>query len=297
MRHLNTIRIILNHPLNRGNRIQALLRYLRWQIGSRLVPGPVLFNWVNGSKFLVSHGETGLTMNIYTGLQDFSDMGYVLHVLRPDDLFVDIGANVGSYTILAGASAGANVIAFEPVPETFEKLKTNIILNNLSQKVKCINEGIGKEQDILKFTTDLGPINHALSDKEDRPDCAAVKVDKLDSHLRGMRPFLLKIDVEGYETPVLEGADFVLAQPTLYSVIMELNGSGKRYGFNEGAIVRKMRNYGFQKYSYDPFSRTLSNLNDDTNMEGNTLFIRDYSAVLDRLNQAQPFVVNNSNPI
>jgi len=40
-------------------------------------------------------GETGVTGNIYTGLHEFSSMGYLLHVLREGDLFVDVGANVG----------------------------------------------------------------------------------------------------------------------------------------------------------------------------------------------------------
>jgi len=48
---------------------------------------------VNGSKFLVKTGETGLTGNIYTGLHEFPDMGFLLHFLRAEDLFVDIGAN------------------------------------------------------------------------------------------------------------------------------------------------------------------------------------------------------------
>ena len=46
-------------------------------------------------------------------------MALVLHVLRPDDVFVDIGANVGSYTILGGGAAGADCISIEPIPSTF----------------------------------------------------------------------------------------------------------------------------------------------------------------------------------
>ena len=109
---LQTIKFIINHPLNRGHKLTSILRYVKWQIGSRLVPGAVVFEWINGSKFIVRNGATGLTGNIYTGLHEFSDMGFLLHVLRPADLFVDIGANVGSYTILACSAIGARGIAF-----------------------------------------------------------------------------------------------------------------------------------------------------------------------------------------
>lgn len=89
---LNTIKFIANHPLNRQQKISSIARFIKWQIGSRLVPGAVVFDWINGSKFLVKTGETGLTGNIYTGLHEFSDMGFLLHFLRNEDLFVDVGA-------------------------------------------------------------------------------------------------------------------------------------------------------------------------------------------------------------
>ena len=68
------------------------------------------------------HGETGLTGNLYAGLHEFADMAFVMHALRPTDLFVDIGANAGSYTILACAVAKARGCAFEPLPSTYRRL-------------------------------------------------------------------------------------------------------------------------------------------------------------------------------
>jgi hypothetical protein len=57
-----------------------------------------------------------LTGNLYAGLHEFSEMGFLLHLLRQNDLFVDVGANLGSYTVLASAVCQARNIAFEPVP-------------------------------------------------------------------------------------------------------------------------------------------------------------------------------------
>lgn len=90
---LNTIKFITGHPLNREHKLSSIIHLAKWQVGSRLVPRAIVYDWVNGSKFLVKTGETGLTGNIYTGFHEFPDMVFLLHFLRAEDLFVDIGAN------------------------------------------------------------------------------------------------------------------------------------------------------------------------------------------------------------
>ena len=67
------------------------------QIGSRLVPGPVLVPFVDSCSLFAQAGMTGITQNIYVGLAEFREMAFLLHVLRPDDLFVDVGANIGTW--------------------------------------------------------------------------------------------------------------------------------------------------------------------------------------------------------
>jgi FkbM family methyltransferase len=282
----NTLRFIANHPLNQGNKLAALKRYFRWQIGSRLLSGQVVHEWVNGARFLVRAGETGLTGNIYTGLHEFEDMGFLLHFLRADDLFVDVGANVGSYTILAGAAVGARCYAFEPVPDTFARLVDNLRLNHLDDRARCVNVGVGAEDGELWFSSDLDTVNHVLAADETSAQAVKVRVAALDSLLGDESPALIKIDVEGFETPVLDGAQVVLSRSSLRAVIMELNGSGTRYGFDEQKILARMADYGFGTYSYNPFGRALVNLRGKNVDSGNTLFIRDEASVLARLRAA-----------
>ncbi len=260
MSFIKTIRFITNHPLNRGHKLRSIIRFAKWQVGSRLVPGAIVYNWINDSKFLVKTGETGLTGNIYTGLDEFPDMAFLLHFLRVEDLFLDIGANVGSYTILACSVIGARGIAFEPVPSTYHRLIENMRLNHLDEKVKCINNGVGAQKESFIFTSDNDTTNHVLASGEYCSKAVTVEMTSLDFALQGESPVLIKIDVEGFETPVLEGAHETLQKQTLHSVIMELNGSGSRYGFDESQILELMKDYGFETYSYNPFERTLINL-------------------------------------
>ena len=75
-----------------------------------------------------------MTGNIYCGLAEFADMAFVLHVLRAGDLFVDIGANAGAYTLLASSVAGAKTTCFEPVPATYARLLT---INPAIKNIAC----------------------------------------------------------------------------------------------------------------------------------------------------------------
>jgi len=287
-----TLRFVINHPLSRGREFEALSRYVRWQVGSRILRRTVECEWINGARFFARTGETGVTGNIYVGLHEFAEMGYLLHVLRPEDLFIDVGANAGSYAILASAAIGAASYAFEPVPKTHRRLVENVCLNDIEAKVEHPNIAIGEKPGRLLFTTAEETMNHALADGEHPKDTIEIEVSSLDVILRDESPSLIKIDVEGFETPVLLGAQDTLAKDSLHSVIVELNGSGDRYGFDEATIIEMMRDHGFSKYTYDPLCRRL--LEPEIGSIGcdNAIFVKDEKWVNSRIAKAPMVEVN-----
>lgn len=290
----NTIRFIASHPLNKRKKIGSIIRFASWQLKSRVKKGPFVFDWLNGSKFLVKSGDTGLTGNIYTGLHEFSDMGFLLHFLRSDDFFVDVGANAGSYTVLACAVVGAEGMAFEPSPASYSRLLDNISINNLDNRVECLNVGVSDRDGFIKFTEGRDTTNHALADGEECEISITVPVEGLDTALSGRSPSLIKIDVEGLETLVINGAENVLQSDFLKAVIMELNGSGNRYGYDENEILSLMLKSGFSTYSYNPIGRKLESLGGKNCSSGNTIFIKDVQYVEDRLSSSQKFVFNDT---
>lgn len=295
---INNLRFMLDHPFNRANRWAAVKRYFYWQIGSRLVPGDVLVPFIDKTFLRVRPGMTGATGNIYVGLHEFEDMAFVLHLLQEHDLFVDIGANIGSYSILAGGAVGARCVSVEPIKSTFYLLEENINLNRLSALVKMLNIGIGKEKGILKFTDGLDTVNHVLSDFEQADKVVEVPIVSLNELLESQEASLIKIDVEGFETNVISGADKVLSKPSLLAVIMELNGSGERYGFDEKLLHEKMLSYGFNTYTYSPSNRQLISLEGKRNDSGNTLYVRNIDEVARRLKGAKQYwIANTANSI
>ena len=172
----NTIKFVVQHPLNRERKINSIIRFVKWQLGSRVLSGEYIYEWINGSKFLVRNGETGLTGNIYTGLHEFNDMGFMLHFIRADDLFIDVGANVGSYTLLACSAIGARGVAFEPVPNTHSRLVENIRLNHLDSRVQCLNKAVADRDGSITFTSNNDTTNHVLAAAEKCDDELTVEV-------------------------------------------------------------------------------------------------------------------------
>ena len=288
-RLLTVIRWIIRQPLNRGNKQKALKRFLQWQLNVRINPYPIILPWVNGVKLIVKRGMTGATGKLYAGLHDFEDMSFLLHLLRDEDMFMDIGSNIGSYTILASGAIRCRSIAIEPIPSTYEHLKNNIAVNRMEDRVEALNIGLGSKHSTLLFTNTQDTVNHVAVDGE--KDTTEVSVQTLDGILKSCTcPLLIKIDVEGFETEVLLGGKNTLNNPDLKAVIIELNGSGARYGYKDADIHAMFITAGFRPYAYEPFTRQLTELNAYSD-ESNTIYIRDVDFVKNRIRVSDAFKV------
>ena len=143
---------INSHPLAGKHRLKAYGKFIYWQILNVVDPKERKVKFLKHSFLFAKKSRKGATGNIYLGLHEFEDMGFLLHFLRPGDMFFDIGSNIGSYTILAAKEAGANVIAFEPIPSTFQVLEKNIELNAISALVHPLNVGVGAKAETLIFS-------------------------------------------------------------------------------------------------------------------------------------------------
>jgi FkbM family methyltransferase len=292
---INTLSFITRHPLNKRRKLQSVRRWVAWQLGSRLVPGPIAVNFVNNTRLLVAPGMTGATGNVYTGLHEFQDMAFALHLLRRGDVFVDVGANVGSYTVLAGG-LGAKCISIEPIKTAFDHLLLNISLNGLHGAVDARNMGAGACKGVLKFTKGLDTVNHVATDCDARnAECTSVEVDMLDNIVAGLQPVLVKIDVEGFESEVISGAANMLCEESLLAVIVELNGSGHRYGVNDSDTHKRMLAYGFKPCAYSPFSRELEVVPViSAGPSANIIYVKHVEAAAHRLKSAARFHVNGN---
>lgn len=291
MNVISIIKFISSHPLNKENKIKSIFRFFKWQINTKLNPYPIVYPFTGRAKLIIQKGMTGATGNLYCGLHEYNDMSFLLHFLRREDLFVDIGANIGSYTVLASAHVGAKTFSFEPVPSTFLHLTNNIFINRIADRVSAFNVALGSQQGTVNFTSSFDTVNHVAN--KDETNVIKVPLETLDGVLENqIIPILIKIDVEGFETEVIKGASKTLSENHLKAIIIELNGSGARYKYDEREIHHTLLNLGFNPFIYNPKERELTPI--DKFGTHNTIYLRDTEFVKQRLKTASKIKILNS---
>jgi len=284
------LRIVMANPINRMDRLAALLRFFRWQVGSWLVPGKVLVPWIGGSRIFAGFMMSGSAGCAYSGLHEFEEMSFVLHFLRKGDLFMDVGANVGVFTVLAGKVVGAECISVEPGAEAFSHLLDNIVINGMEERIEAVNACISDGDGFCRFANAAESTLSHIAASPGETDTHAVATWKIDSLLNGRIPAMLKIDVEGFEKAALAGASETLGNPLLRAVLLEIGTHSLRYGVEPSEIHAVMLSHGFAPFSYDAFERKLALL-DSYSRTDNTLYLRDPGFAEDRVSSADAFVV------
>jgi FkbM family methyltransferase len=213
-----TLRFIARHPLTRDRPVPAIARYCAWQVRSRL-QDDVTVPWIDGATLVARRGMHGATGNIYCGLHEFADMAFVMDLLRPGDLFVDVGANVGSYSVLAAGVCGADVVAVEADPETNAWLSKNIRANGVDDRVQTHELAVSSASGTVRFTIGRDATNRVASSEDATTRCVpAITLDEL---LRGRHPTMIKLDLEGHEPDAIAAAERTLASPNLLAVATE----------------------------------------------------------------------------
>lgn len=186
--------------------------------------------------------------------------------VRPDDVFLDVGSNLGTYAVFVGQRLSeGHVIAVEPVPPTAEKLGTNLSRNGIP--TRTVDADSSPETDRpdgatatvcrVLFSDGAGTVEMEVPDAHGSASAAApptAGTDPRDRHrvdavrgdefleARGLpAPTVLKVDVEGHEAAVLDGLRETLGRAACRLVYCEVHDSA-----NRGEHVRRrLRSHGF----------------------------------------------------
>ena len=284
---------------NRRDKISAIKRFLLWHINNFFHKGPLISPYVNHSMLMLKQGVGGRGI-FFTGLPD-SEMAFAGHVLRSEDLFIDIGANIGAYSVLSAATSKAKCIACEPISETFGYLEKNVRMNNLGALIKTKKVALGKEEGTILMTNKFGVGNYVvLNDQNEFLPTETVLITTLDRMMvnQTRTHTLIKIDVEGYESEVLDGSEATLREDGVFGVILELIGQSEKYGSQAEMVHQRMLNFGFLPYQYVPYERRLilldgKDFSKKNPFDANVLYIKNKEFVLDRLKSGQAFEIWN----
>lgn len=171
----------------------------------------------------------------------------VMRLLTPGDSFVDIGAHVGLYTVLAAHRVGVTgeVFAAEPHPESFAVLQQNVQRHKIEQIVRPLQVAVSDENGFAKLNIPQhsqaawSSLGEPWAVSQRSVDVETVTVDWL---LQAVCPFLMKIDVEGWERRVLAGGVHKFSSSDAPHLLIELS---------EIASARALCQLGYALYSYD----------------------------------------------
>jgi FkbM family methyltransferase len=192
----------------------------RFDHNEYLVTGIDGLRWILREDSLVEDADFGLLLANCTEPKEYK---WFLEALHENGVFVDVGANVGGYSVRA-CKMGVEVIAVEPDPDNCRVISSNLEFNHLSN-AHLLRIAAGSREEIrqLCYAIDRSPHTYKLEQNEDTLEAkCAVEVKPLDV---AIPPFLddnwinlLKIDVEGFEVEVLEGASNLLKR-TRYVIV------------------------------------------------------------------------------
>ena len=206
----------------------------------------------------------------FTGEYEKAELKVLTHLLKDDSVFIDIGANIGLYSLRATdkIKEKGEVIGFEPFIENFKQLKKHVVSNNLSTIITIENVAIGESEGKLQLyysdkIQNRGMVSAVYQENAKSYEVEMMRLDDYCAHKNINTINCVKIDVEGYEMNVLKGMTNVLLQfqPILLLEILEENteqiesflsnfGYVKYYISDNGFVVKENNNPNRKNYIF-----------------------------------------------
>ena len=221
-----------------------------------------------------------LERHLFFGSFEYIQKKIIIGFLHPGGTFLDIGANLGYYSLLASEKLGPSgkIMAFEPNPIIFRRLKENIQINKISM-IEAFNFALSdSEGEAFLFTPEVG--SHGLSSIKDQV-CGkstkhCIKTKRLDDILPNDigKIDCIKMDVEGAELPVLRGAERII-KAFKPNMVLEINREAQsKFGYSPLDLVEFLQkanpNYTFYIITHHRVHRMslsmLMNMPMDTNL-------------------------------
>jgi FkbM family methyltransferase len=239
------LRQVFANPGNKGERLRRTAEALIFPAWTRLTGGYWATTYAGG-RIVVRRGQ-GASHTVYARLPDYREMSFWLAMLHPGDLFVDVGANIGIYTLLL-ASHGCDVIAVEPAAEARRLLEVNLGLNGLEAEV--VVAALGRAPGQSQLTAELGSMNYVVSKPGEGGELGEpvtdVTVTTLDDLLGDRTAAGVKIDVEGFELDVVLGASRALGEERVGVLQLEWNSMAReRFGRSRDEIASVLRDANY----------------------------------------------------
>jgi FkbM family methyltransferase len=244
------------HKNARINTLRGIYKHLLWQFRKAFNLFPVELR-LSSSRIIASDKNCGVSALINSqGMYDYNNMTLIKILLKDGGCLFDIGANIGSYTLIAAEQSKAQVVSFEPHPRTFSKLNDNVQLNSLGN-VRLVNSAVGSENSNVFMSDTAGSAMNSIQPgpAENAIEVPCVRIETFCAE-HDTRPDFIKMDIEGFEYDALRGFGELLSQAKL--IFIEQNGLANLRSKGDVEINQLLRSMGFQgPYKVDTDNRVF----------------------------------------
>jgi len=250
-------KIVINltgYGIGNNKAVSTIFNYLKSNLKSDFVE-------IDGNKlFLDKNDSLSLSIN---GIYEEFETNIVKKEITSGDVVIDIGANIGYYTLIFAklVGNGGKVFAFEPDPTNFELLKKNVEINgfkNVILEQKALSNNPGKMMLSLNKENTAG---HHLNFKNDFvSNSVEVDVLSLDEYFSNDNTTInfIKMDVEGAESNVIRGMTNILKNSKSLKMIVEYNPIAiNQIGLDPENYLNLLIENGFLLYDIDEKTKTL----------------------------------------
>lgn len=228
---------------------------------------PVHISTLDNINYILYKNDV-LSKYIYAGRFEWEEQEWIKSFLKPGMVFYDVGANIGFYTFIAAKAVGSKgkVYALEPALKTFNQLKDNIKVNsdlaNHITAVQIAASNKNEEQEIYVSTGDLAAWNSLAKpdgDSDFTPEkIQSKKLSELVKENNWDAPDFIKIDVEGWEAFVIEGAKAIIETYKPVMLIEFTKEHLARTGSTYSSLKNQLTELGYDLFEYNPRKKSIN---------------------------------------
>ena len=237
----------------------------------------------SGSRYQwqVNDPRTAVACLVATGIYEPVETKILQHLAKSSKVIIDIGANVGYYTVELAKllDTSGKLLSFEPVEASFSQLKKNVELNHLEKNVRTFQIGLSNSISEARIFLPRISGSSAASLRnlhpEEKSESQIIKISTLDEVIDSLGITdcnLIKIDVEGGELQVIEGGIETISKfkPIIFAEL--LRKWSKAFSYNPNNVLLLLHKLGYSCWGVSGELRQIS-IFEETDIETNFLFI------------------------
>lgn len=258
-RLIHFFREIIDHPSPKHRAFPAMLRSCFWGLRRVLTEQPRDLRYHGMKLRCYPWSSVARRIATFGTLPDYREMSFLKDYLRRDDCVIDVGANIGAYSLLARSLVGdaGRIDAFEVDQRARLSLVESTLMNRLTN-LHVHPRAVGATSRVLEGDPSRqDELIHVRMDRLHWGKLNGMNVVRLDEALDERDYALLRVSLNGYEPLALRGATRWLRKGNPPVLMIDMQTSSKRYGVSLGQFLDELKALDYQTAVYAPEHRAL----------------------------------------